>query len=87
MKIDTNQIQNLLEQSSLSQPRSAKAPPSNDTDASLQVDFATFIDRANQTPQQNTEAVRQAQQLLLAGRLDSPQNIRKAAENIAKFGI
>ena len=87
MKIDTNQIQNLLEHSSLSQPSSAKALPNNDADASLQVDFAPFIDQANQTPQADTEAVQQAQKLLLSGQLDSPENIREAAENITNFGI
>ena len=88
MEIDTNQIQNLLEQSSLSQPSSTnKILPNNDADASLQVDFASLIDQANQTPQEDTEAVQQAQELLLSGQLESPENTRAAAENIVEFGI
>ena len=87
MKIDTNQIQNLLEQPSLSQPGSTKALPNNGADASLQVDFASLIDQANQTPQEDTEAVQRAQELLLSGQLDSPENIQAAAENIINFGI
>jgi hypothetical protein len=87
MEIDTNQIQNLLEQSSLSQPSSTKAVPNNDADASLQVDFASLIDQAKQTPQEDTETIQQAQELLLSGQLDSPENSREAAENIINLGI
>ncbi len=87
MEIDTNQIQGFLEKPSLSQPGSAKALPNNDADASLQVDFASLIDQANQTPQEDTEAVQRAQELLLSGQLDSPENIQAAAENIINFGI
>ena len=87
MKIDTNQIQELLQKPSLSQPGSTKALPNNSADASLQVDFASLIDQANQTPQEDTEAVQRAQELLLSGQLDSPENIQAAAENIINLGI
>jgi hypothetical protein len=87
MKIDTDQIQNLLEKSSSTQHSSANPLPNNDPDASLQVNFASFIDQAAQTTQTDTKAVQQAQKLLSSGQLETPENIRTAAENIAKFGI
>lgn len=86
-KIDTSQIQELLEKSSPRQPNAAADPPNNDADASLQLDYASFIDEAVRTPQTDTEAVQQAQELLMTGQLESPQNIRAAAENILKFDI
>ncbi len=87
-KIDTSQIQDILGKSSSGQPDSAKAPSNIGADASLQLDYDSFIDRAMQTtPQTDAEAVRHAQELLLSGELESQQNIRAAAENIVNFGI
>ena len=86
-KIDTSQIQDILEKSSSGQPDSARAPSNIGADASLQLDCDSFIDRAMQAPQTDAEAVRQAQELLLSGELESQQNIRAAAENIVNLGI
>ena len=86
-KIDTNQIQELLGKSSSKQTDPAKAFPDNGADVSLQVDYASFINKAIQTPQTDTNAVQRAQELLLSGQLESPENIQAAAENIAEFGI
>jgi hypothetical protein len=87
MEIDTNKIHDVLAQSSSAQPNSAKPAQNNDADASLQIDFPSFIDKATQPPPTDTEAVQRAQELLLSGRLESPENFREAAENIIKFGI
>jgi len=54
---------------------------------SLQLDYASFIDKATKTTQTDTNAVERAQELLLSGQLESSQNTREAAENILKFGI
>ncbi len=87
-KIDTSQIQDILGKSSSGQPDSAKAPSNIGADASLHLDCDSFIERAMQTtPQTDDEAVRQAQELLLSGELESQQNIRAAAENIVNLGI
>ncbi len=85
--VNTNQTQNLLENSSPSQPNSAKTVPDNELDASLQVDYASLIDKASQIQQTDTNAVQQAKELLSSGQLESPQNFQEAAENIIKFGI
>ena len=69
------------------QTDSAKNSSANDADASLQVDYAFLIEEAVQRPQSDSNLVQQAQQLLLSGQLESPENIRAAAANIATFGI
>jgi len=86
-KISTNQISDFFEKSSAGQAGSAEIVAGNQIDASLQTDYAGFIEQATQIPQTDTKAVQQAQQLLLSGQLESPENIRAAAENIIKFGI
>ncbi|MFZ2146814.1 MAG: hypothetical protein WAV28_06305 [Sedimentisphaerales bacterium] len=86
-KVDANQIHGFLEKSSSSQPNSAAAHPDNDVDASIQVDYASFIERAMQAPKTDTQAVQKARELLVSGQLESPKNIKRAAENIINFGI
>ncbi|UCF42834.1 MAG: hypothetical protein JSV99_09645 [Planctomycetota bacterium] len=87
MKIDADKIHDILTQSSSTQPGSTKPAQNNDADASLQVDYNSFIDKATQSPPTDTDAVQRAQELLLSGQLDTSENAREAAENIAKFGI
>jgi len=85
--INTNQPQNLLENSSSSQPGSAGAAQNNQPDVSLKVEYASLIDKAAQIQQTDTNALQQAKELLASGRLESPQNFQEAAENIIKFDI
>jgi len=86
-KIYTKQIQDFLEKSLSKQPNSAGATPNSGVDVSLQVNYTSFINKATQIPQNGTKAIQHAQELLLTGQLDSPENARKAAEEIAEFGI
>ncbi|GAH66029.1 unnamed protein product, partial [marine sediment metagenome] len=65
----------------------AKTPTNNGVDASLQVNYASLIEKAKQTSQTDSKTVQLAQELLLSGQLESPENIRAAAEDIVKFGI
>ena len=85
-EIDTNKIRDFLEKSSSRQPDSAAALPNNDADVS-QVNYASFIDDAMQSPQTDTQAVQRARELLLSGQLESPESIREAAEYIVNCGI
>jgi hypothetical protein len=73
--------------SSSGQPNSARARPDKDADVSVQVNYASLIDKAMRSPQADTKLVQRARGLLLSGQLESSQNTRKAAENIIKFGI
>jgi hypothetical protein len=86
-KIDSSQIQDLVEKLPAKQPNTSEALSNNDTDASLQLDYASFIDQAMQAPQTDTDAIQRARELLLSGQLESPENIRTAAENILELGI
>ena len=80
-------MQDILELTSSKQSASAVPSSNVGADASLQVDFASFIDQAMQTQQSGKSAVPHARELLLSGRLDSPENVRAAAEEIINFGI
>ncbi len=86
-KLNTNQIQGFLEKSSSRQPNSAAALPNNNMDASIQVDYASFIDKAMQTQQPDSKAIERARKLLLSGQLESLKNIKRAAKNIITYGI
>jgi len=89
-KIDTNQIQDLLEKSSSRQSISTRAIPNNNAgnpDVSVHVNYAYLIDKAMQTPKTDSRAVQRARELLLSGQLECQENIREAAENIITFGI
>ena len=85
-KLDTNQP---MIESGLSsgQPKSARAIPDNDADVSVQVNYASLIDKAAQEPEDDAKRLQQARELLLSGELESQENIREAAENIVKYGI
>jgi len=86
-KIDTSQIQDIVGKLSPKQADSPKAPVDNSADASLQADYASLISRATQIPEADTEIIRKAQELLQSDQLESPENIREAAENIIKNGV
>jgi len=86
-EVDTNQIRDFLEKSSSRPPNSAGALPNDDADVSVQVNYASLIDNAMQGPQTDTRAVQRARELLLSGQLESPENVREAAENIVNLGI
>ena len=85
-KIDANQP---MIESGLSsgQPKSARAIPDKHADVSIQVNYASLIDKAVQEPEGDAQRVQQARELLLSGELESPENIREAAEGIVKYGI
>jgi hypothetical protein len=55
--------------------------------ASSSVSCDKLIIQAQQMDTEDTQAVQNARKLLLSGQLDTPENIKKAAENILKFGI
>jgi arginine utilization protein RocB len=86
-KINNNQISNILKDSSSKQSNVSNAEANSQADASLQVSYGSLVEKAKQIPSEDVDAVERARQMLLSGELDSPENIRKAAENIAKFGI
>jgi len=87
MKIDSNQIQSFFQQPQPNNDIIIRAASKVQDDASLRVDYASLIDIAVQIPEANGTAVQRAKELLVSGELESPENIRAAAENITTFGI
>ncbi len=86
-KINNNQVPDILKESSSRQPEASREPADNQVDALLQVTYDSLIEKAKEIPQEDGNAVERARRLLLSGGLESPENIRAAAENIAEFGI
>ncbi len=86
-KIDAHQIQDVLGRSTSQQASSAKALGDGGVDVSLQIDYASLVDKAMLTPQTDADVVQRASELLRSGQLESPENVRAAAENIVKFGV
>ncbi len=86
-KIQTNQIRELLEELSSRQLKSGGNAQNNNTDVSVQVNYASLIDRAMKAPPQDHNIVAAARELLRSDELISYKNCREAAENIIDFGI
>jgi len=85
-KIDNNQP--LIEPGSASgQANQPRTLPKSGDDVSVQVDYASLIEQAIEEPQDDALRIQQARALLLSGQLESPRNIREAAENILNFGV
>jgi hypothetical protein len=85
--ISANQTSPILGNIPLQSVDPAKSRPANDPDATLQISFADLIEKAKQSPAAGTDSVQEAQELLLSGKLTSPENVRAAAESILDFGI
>jgi hemerythrin-like domain-containing protein len=85
-KIDHNQVQDIIEQGAARLNNSAKTDQKDQSDASLQADYASLISKAL-SPENDSLAVQNAKKLLQDGQLDNPENIKQAAENIITFGI
>jgi len=86
-KIDNNQIPDISRDSATKQSAESAGSKADQPDASLQVSYNSLIEKAKLPPQPDPDAVQQARQLILDGKLDSPENIRTTAENIAELGI
>ena len=72
---------------STGQPNPSGALRGNDVDVSVQVNYASLVDKALQQPKTDDQHVRQARELLLSGKLESEDIIKGAVENILKYGI
>ena len=85
-KIDNNQ--RLIEPGAASGQANQPRPlPRSGDDVSVQVDYASLIEQALQGPQDEALVIQKARDLLLSGELESPRNIREAAQNILDLGV
>ena len=69
------------------QPNLPGALRGNDVDVSVQVDYASLVDKAMQPPETDNQKVQWAREMLLSGELYSEKIIREAIDNMLKYGI
>jgi len=86
-KVNNNQVSDILRETSARQPNCTRSSAECKAAASLQVSYDSLLETAQQEPVDDAKTLERARQLLLSGQLDSPENIRKAAENIIDFGV
>jgi len=73
--------------SSSGQPNTPGVLRGSDVDVSVQVDYASLVDKAAKPPKTDDQRVQEARELLLSGKLDSMDIIKGAAKNILKYGV
>ena len=61
--------------------------PTDTSDATVRSEYASIINKALETEELDLQAVREAQEALDAGLIDTPENVREAADNILRYGI
>jgi hypothetical protein len=86
-KINNNRISDILKEAFPKQAAPVTGDANDQADASLQVSYDSLIEQAKQPQPPEADAVEQARKLIASGQLDTPENIRSAAEAITKLGI
>ncbi|HOK96099.1 MAG TPA: hypothetical protein PK052_00105 [Anaerohalosphaeraceae bacterium] len=88
-KIYNNQIQNIAKEFCTPSSGDLSIRPNIQADASLQLNCQSLMEQASlkSADADDGAVVERARQLLLSGQLDTPENIRQAAQNILKFGV
>ena len=61
--------------------------PVDTSDAAVRSEYASIINKALETEELDLQAVQKAQEALDAGLIDTPENVREAADNILRDGI
>lgn len=85
--IQNNQVAHAMGSSAFPHAEAANRRFCEDSDATLQVNFADLINQAARAAETDADAVQKARELLQSGQLTTPENIRSAAQNIVTFGI
>ncbi|MFA6177094.1 MAG: hypothetical protein WC765_11010 [Phycisphaerae bacterium] len=85
-KINNNPIQQFVKNEQPETHNKIKDGVTNDS-VKTSVSYETLLASAQQLDTEDNQAVENARNLLLSGQLDTLENIKKAAENILKFGI
>lgn len=84
---NNNKIPDFMDKPTPKQTNTSGARSDINADVSVDVNYASFIDKANQIQETDTQAVQRAKQLLESGQLEDRDFYRQAAEHIIKFGI
>ena len=86
-KINNNQIPEIYKDAASKQVPISRTSGQNHADASLQVSYEALLEQAKEEPVNDANVVERARHMLMSGELDTPENIRKAAENLLQFGV
>jgi hypothetical protein len=86
-RIGAEKAQEILARLSSQQHNHVKPAAKTDGDASVQVNYASLIEKAQQVQQADAQALQRAGELLRSGMLHSSAIARAAAENIVEFGV
>jgi hypothetical protein len=87
--INNNRINGMQPNKPENNPRSApKTSGKKSVDMNITADNKALEQKAIQAAETNdTEKIQKAQKMLASGEIDNIENIKKAAENIIKYGI
>jgi hypothetical protein len=85
-KINNSPVQQFVKNEQIETQNKIKNSVTNDS-VKTSVSCEKLLAQAQQLDTEDSQAVQNARNLLLSGQLDTPENIKKAAENILKFGI
>ncbi len=86
-KVSNNQIPEIYKDTASRQTPCTRTSGNNHADASLQVSYEALLEQAKEQSVNDANVVERARHMLMSGELDNPENIRKAAENLLKFGV
>jgi flagellar hook-basal body complex protein FliE len=86
-RVNTSQLQDILANAAAKQARNTEAGQDRSTDASLQADYAALIKQASDACADDQIRLQKAKELLDTGQLETLDNVRQAAQDIAQFGV
>ena len=86
-KIDAHTIQEILAKPAQRNDQEADPGSSQEVDATLQIQYAPLVAEAMKASDSDLEAVQRAKELLATGQLDTVENIRQAAQELADYGV
>jgi len=85
--IKNNHVAHMMGINAAPRADATSQPAADNSDATLQVEFADMVNQALQATETDADAVEKARELLQSNRLTTPENIRSAAESIVTFGV
>ena len=86
-KVNTSQLQDILAKAFAKEARNAEPEQNRPADASLQADYTSLIKEAADACTDDNINLQNIKELLESGKLETPENIIKTAQNIARFGV
>ena len=85
--IQNRQITQVMGQNGLPRAYAANKRLTDDSDATLQVNFADLINQAAEASDTDADAVHKARKMIASGLLTSPEILRSVAEEIVNFSV